>query len=42
MKTMNCLLAGLPDTGKSTYIGGLWYNLKNYPKNGNESEPGFS
>ena len=29
MKTMNCLLAGLPDTGKSTYIGGLWYNLKN-------------
>ena len=29
MKQMNCLLAGLPDTGKSTYIGGLWYNLKN-------------
>lgn len=26
---MNCLLAGLPDTGKSTYIGGLWYNLQN-------------
>lgn len=26
---MNCLLAGLPDTGKSTYIGGLWYNLEN-------------
>lgn len=29
MKKMNCLLAGLPDTGKSTYIGGLWYNLQN-------------
>lgn len=29
MKQMNCLLAGLPDTGKSTYIGGLWYNLQN-------------
>lgn len=29
MGKMNCLLAGLPDTGKSTYIGGLWYNLQN-------------
>lgn len=29
MKKINCLLAGLPDTGKSTYIGGLWYNLQN-------------
>ena len=29
MGKMNCLLAGLPNTGKSTYIGGLWYNLQN-------------
>lgn len=29
MKKMNCLLAGLPETGKSTFIGGLWYNLQN-------------
>lgn len=25
----NCLIAGLPDSGKSTYIGALWYVLQN-------------
>ena len=25
MKKMTCLIAGLPDSGKSTYLGALWY-----------------
>ena len=26
---MNCLIAGLPDSGKSTYLGALWYVTQN-------------
>lgn len=29
MKKTSCLIAGLPSSGKSTYIGALWYNLCN-------------
>ena len=29
MDTMKCLIGGLPDTGKSTFLGALWYNLRN-------------
>lgn len=28
MKKENCLIAGLPESGKSTFLGALWYNLK--------------
>jgi len=29
MSEIKCLIAGLPSSGKSTYIGALWYNLRN-------------
>lgn len=29
MEKMNCLIAGLPDSGKSTYLGALWYVTQN-------------
>lgn len=29
MAETKCLIAGLPSSGKSTYIGALWYNLRN-------------
>lgn len=29
MDIMKCLVGGLPDTGKSTFLGALWYNLRN-------------
>lgn len=28
MKKENCLIAGLPESGKSTFLGALWFNLK--------------
>lgn len=33
MNTTSCLIAGLPNSGKSTYIGALWYNLQNRSEN---------
>lgn len=29
MKNINCLIAGLPDSGKSTFLGALWYIVQN-------------
>ncbi len=29
MESRKCMIAGLPSSGKSTYIGALWYNLCN-------------
>ena len=29
MKQKKCLIAGLPDAGKSTYLGALWYVINN-------------
>lgn len=29
MENKKCMIAGLPSSGKSTYIGALWYNLCN-------------
>lgn len=29
MSNINCLIAGLPQSGKSTYIGALWYIVQN-------------
>lgn len=29
MEKLNCLIAGLPDSGKSTYLGALWYVTQN-------------
>lgn len=29
MNNINCLIAGLPQSGKSTYIGALWYIVQN-------------
>lgn len=29
MENRKCMIAGLPSSGKSTYIGALWYNLSN-------------
>lgn len=29
MEERNCLIAGLPDAGKSTYLGALWYIINN-------------
>lgn len=29
MNNINCLIAGLPQSGKSTYIGALWYVVQN-------------
>jgi len=31
MKQRKCLIAGLPDAGKSTYLGALWYVINNDP-----------
>ena len=28
MEAQNCLIAGLPFSGKSTYIGALWHVVK--------------
>lgn len=33
MESRKCMIAGLPSSGKSTYIGALWYNLCNSNKN---------
>ena len=33
MVSKKCMIAGLPSSGKSTYIGALWYNLCNSNKN---------
>ena len=31
MEEKRCLIAGLPDAGKSTYLGALWYIINNDP-----------
>ena len=32
MSVTKCMIAGLPDSGKSTYIGALWYSLRHPAK----------
>lgn len=33
MSITKCMIAGLPGSGKSTYIGALWYCLMHPEKN---------
>ena len=35
MSITKCMIAGLPGSGKSTYIGALWYCLMHPEKVGN-------
>lgn len=35
MGKRSCLIAGLPESGKSTFLGALWFNLRRNKKGGN-------